>query len=549
VGLAEGTGYLHRRYANHVPLSPLSFLQRAADVHPERLAVRYGVRSYDFAALRQRSRRLAGALQQLGVGRGDVVAMLAANTPEIFEAHFGVPLAGGILNTINTRLDADTIAYILDHGGARVFLTDTHLAREVRPALRQLGRRDLVVVDITDDQATGDEERLGDRTYDQLLEDAPLAEWRLPDDEWDALSLNYTSGTSGRPKGVLYHHRGCYLMALGTVAGWGLPHGARYLYTVPLFHCNGWTHAWALSIVGGTATLIRQVGAPAMFEAIARDGITHMGGAPVVLAMLADAPEEERRPLPVPVHFLTAGAPPPAAVLERVERLGIEVLQVYGLTETTGHVVHCAWEDAWDDLGDGERAALKARQGVPMPITEEVSVLDLATGEPVPADGETPGEVVIRGNTVMQGYLHDPDATEAAFAGGVFHSGDVAVRHPDGRIELRDRLKDVIISGGENVSSVEVENVLYRHPAVAVAAVVARPDERWGEVPCAFVELRPGATATEAELIAFCRERLAGFKTPKAVVFGEVPRTSTGKIPKFELRQRLGAGVGDARSG
>jgi fatty-acyl-CoA synthase len=539
VGLAEGTGYLHRRYANHVPLSPLSFLARAADVHPERLAVRYGTRSYDFAAVHQRSRSLAGALRRLGVGRGDVVAMLAANTPEIFEAHFGVPLAGGILNTINTRLDADTIAYILDHGRARVFLTDTHLAREVRPALRRLGRSDLVVVDITDDQATGDEERLGDRTYDELLTEAPPAEWRLPEDEWDALSLNYTSGTSGRPKGVLYHHRGCYLMALGTVAGWGLPHGARYLYTVPLFHCNGWTHAWALAIVGGSATLIRQVTAPAMFEAIARDGITHMGGAPVVLAMLADAPEEERRPLPGPVHFLTAGAPPPAAVLERVERLGIEVLQVYGLTETTGHVVHCAWEEAWDALPDAERAALKARQGVRMPITEEVAVLDLETGQPVPADGATPGEVVIRGNTVMQGYLHDPDATEAAFAGGVFHSGDVAVLHPDGRIELRDRLKDVIISGGENVSSVEVENVLYRHPAVAVAAVVARPDERWGEVPCAFVELRPGASADEAELIAFCRERLAGFKTPKAIVFGEVPRTSTGKIPKYELRRRL----------
>jgi fatty-acyl-CoA synthase len=548
VGLAEGSPYLHRRYANHVPLSPLSFLERAADVHPDRLAVRYGTRSYDYAALHERSRRLAGALQRLGVRRGDVVAMLAANTPEILEAHFGVPLAGGILNTINTRLDADTIAYILAHGGARVFLTDTHLAAEVRTALRQLGRGDLVVVDITDDQAAGEEARLGDRSYDELLADAPLADWRLPDDEWDALSLNYTSGTSGRPKGVLYHHRGCYLMALGTIAGWGLPHGARYLYTVPLFHCNGWTHAWALAIVGGTATLIRQVSAPAVFEAIARDGITHMGGAPVVLAMLADAPEEVRRPLPGPVHFLTAGAPPPAAVLERVEKLGFDVLQVYGLTETTGHVVHCAFEDAWDALPDAERAALKARQGVRMPITEQLSVVDVETGQEVPADGETTGEVVIRGNTVMQGYLHDEAATEAAFAGGVFHSGDVAVRHPDGRIELRDRLKDVIISGGENVSSVEVENVLYRHPAVAVAAVVAQPDERWGEVPCAFVELRPGAAADEAEIIAFCRERLAGFKTPKTVVFGEVPRTSTGKIPKFELRQRLLAAGADARS-
>ncbi len=539
VDLTGDKPFLHRRVANHVPLSPLSFLDRAADVHPDRLAVQYGAREYSYAALHGRSRRLAGALQQLGVERGDVVAMVAANTPEIYEAHFGVPLAGAILNTINTRLDADTIAYILDHGRARVLLTDTHLASEVGAALRQLGRRDVAVVDITDDQVPGDGERLGDRTYDELLADAPLADWRLPGDEWDALSLNYTSGTSGRPKGVLYHHRGAYLMALGTVAAWGLPHRARYLYTVPLFHCNGWTHAWALAITGGSAFLIRQVTAAGMFEAIAEHGVTHMGGAPIVLGMLADAPAEERRPLPGIVHVLTAGAPPPAAVLERVERLGFEVMQVYGLTETTGHVVHCAWEEAWNDLPDAERADMKARQGVRMPITEEVSVVDVATGERVPADGATPGEIVIRGNTVMQGYLRDPDATEAAFAGGVFHSGDLAVVHSDGRIEIRDRLKDVIISGGENVSSVEVEGVLYRHPAVAAAAVVARPDPRWGEVPCAFVELRPGASATEEELIAFCRERLAGFKTPKAVVFGEIPKTSTGKIQKFELRQRV----------
>ncbi len=505
--------------------------------------MRYGERAYSYSALHERSRRLAGALQQLGVGRGDVVAMMAANTPEIYEAHYGVPLAGALLNTINTRLDAGTIAYILDHGGARVLLTDTHLAPEVGAALRELGRTDVTVVDITDDQAPGDGERLGDRTYDELLADAPLADWRLPDDEWDALSLNYTSGTSGRPKGVVYHHRGAYLMAFGTVAGWGLPQRARYLYTVPLFHCNGWTHAWALTITGGTAFLIRQVTARAMFDAIADHDITHMGGAPTVLGMLADAPEEERRPLPGTVHVMTAGAPPPAAVLERVQRLGFDVLQVYGLTETTGHVVHCAWEEEWNALPDAERADLKARQGVRMPITEWVGVVDVETGEPVPADGTTTGEIVIRGNTVMQGYLHDEAATEAAFAGGVLHSGDIAVVHPDGRIQVRDRLKDVIISGGENVSSVEVEGVLHRHPAVAAAAVVAKPDPRWGEVPCAFVELRPGAAATEAELIAFCRERLAGFKTPKAVVFGEIPKTATGKIQKFELRERVRAAV------
>jgi fatty-acyl-CoA synthase len=539
--VTEPPSFLHRRSANHVPLSPLSFLARAADVHPDRLAVQYGARAYSYSALHDRSRRLAGALQRLGVQRGDVVAMMAANTPEIYEAHFGVPLAGAVLNTINTRLDADTIAYILDHGGARVLLTDTHLAPEVGAALRQLGRTDLTVVDIADDQATGDAETLGDRTYEELLAEATPADWRLPDDEWDAISLNYTSGTSGRPKGVLYHHRGAYLMALGTVAGWGLPHRARYLYTVPLFHCNGWTHAWALTITGGTAFLIRQVNARAMFDAIAEYGITHMGGAPTVLGMLADASADERRPLPGTVHVMTAGAPPPAAVLERVERLGFEVLQVYGLTETTGHVVHCAFQEEWSGLPDAERAELKARQGVRMPITESVGVVDVETGEQVPADGQTTGEIVIRGNTVMQGYLHDEDATEKAFAGGVFHSGDLAVVHPDGRIQVRDRLKDVIISGGENVSSVEVEGVLYRHPAVAAAAVVAKPDERWGEVPCAFVELRPGAAATEAELIAFCRERLAGFKTPKAVVFGEIPKTSTGKIQKFELRERVRA--------
>jgi fatty-acyl-CoA synthase len=538
---AADAPFLRRRPANHVALSPLSFLARARDVHPERLAVRYGARSFTYDALHDRSRRLAGALRALGVGRGDVVAMMAANTPEIYEAHFGVPLAGAVLNTINTRLDADTVAYILDHGGARVLLTDTQFAPAVGAALRQLGRHDVAVVDIADDQAPGDGQRLGDRTYDELLADATPSDWRLPDDEWDALSLNYTSGTSGRPKGVVYHHRGAYLMALGTVAGWGLPHRSRYLYTVPLFHCNGWTHAWALAITGGSAFLIRQVTARAMFDAIVEHGVTHMGGAPIVLGMLADAPESERRPLPGVVHVMTAGAPPPAAVLERVERLGFEVMQVYGLTETTGHVVHCAWEEAWNELPDAERAELKARQGVRMPITEEVGVIDLETGAQVPADGTTPGEIVIRGNTVMKGYLHDPDATEAAFAGEVFHSGDLAVVHPDGRIEVRDRLKDVIISGGENVSSVEVEGVLYRHPAVAAAAVVARPDPRWGEVPCAFVELRAGGAATEAELIAFCRERLAGFKTPKSVIFGEIPKTSTGKIQKFELRERVRA--------
>lgn len=533
---------LERNPANFVSLSPLSFLARAADVFPDRPAVIYGARRYDWQAVRARAARLASALAMQGVGRGDVVAVIAANTPELFEAHFGVPLCGGILNTVNTRLDADTIAYILDHGGARVLLTDTEFAGPVRAALASMTGPRPLVVDIVDPLARGGQtaqDRLGEMTYEDFIAAGdPAYPWRLPEDEWQSLSLNYTSGTSGRPKGVLYHHRGAYLMSLGTVVGWGLPPHPTYLYTVPMFHCNGWGHAWTLALVAGTAVLCRYVGAKAIFAAIAEHRITHLGGAPVVLGMLVNAPEEERRSFDHAVKVMTAGAPPPSAVLAKMAELGFEVMQVYGLTETFGHVVHCAWQPQWDALPFAEQAEMKARQGVRFPITESLELRDPETGAIPPADGQAMGEIVIRGNTVMKGYHKDAAATARAFSNGFFHSGDIAVRHPNGYVEIKDRLKDVIISGGENVSSIEIESRLFKHAAVALAAVVAKPDPKWGEVPCAFVELKPGADATEAELIAFCREALAGFKTPKRVIFGELPKTSTGKIQKFLLREQ-----------
>ncbi len=531
--------------ANHVALSPLSFLSRAAEVYPGRVAVIYGTRRLSWLAVRNRSARLASALQRSGVGTGDVVAMLAANTPELFEAHFGVPLAGAVLNTINTRLDPDTIAYILDHGPAKIVITDSEFAPTMREALKRMSGPKPRVIDIVDPAARSGqapEDRLGDMTYDDFLETgSDDFAWSLPTDEWQSLSLNYTSGTSGRPKGVVYHHRGAYLMSLGTVVGWALPPHPRYLYTVPMFHCNGWGHAWTLALVAGTAVMQRYVVAKDIFAAVAEHRITHLGGAPVVLGLLVNAPEADRRSFDHPVKVMTAGAPPPSAVLAKMAELGFEVMQVYGLTETFGHVVHCAWHEEWDDLPFAEQAEIKARQGVRFPITEDVRLVDPATGAEIPSDGKSMGEIVIRGNTVMKGYHRDPAATEKAFAGGHFHSGDLAVRHKDGYVEIKDRLKDVIISGGENISSIEIESRLYKHPAVALAAVVAKPDPKLGEVPCAFVELKAGEAGDEAALIAFCRESLAGFKTPKKIVFGELPKTSTGKIQKFLLREQAKA--------
>ena len=523
--------------ANFVPLSPLSFLRRTADLYGERTAIIHGQRRYTWSETHARCRRLASALQRRGIGLGDTVSVMATNTPEMVEAHFGIPMAGAVLNTINVRLDAETIAYILEHGESRLLITDTAFAPVVKHALQLLGR-DLPVIDIADSEAPAGE-RLGSIDYEALLAEGDADfHWQSPADEWQALALNYTSGTSGRPKGVVYHHRGSYLMSLGTVAAWHLPQHPVYLYTVPMFHCNGWGHAWTMTLMAGTIVCCRQVSAKAVFEAIAEHRVTHFGGAPVVLGMLINAPAAERREFTHPVKVMTAGAPPPAAVLEKTEALGFEVMQVYGLTETYGHVTQCLWREEWQDLPFAERAAIKSWQGVTLPMNEEVTLADLETGGPVPRDGETPGEILIRGNTMMKGYYRDAPATAKAFEGGWFRTGDVAVWREHGYLQIRDRLKDVIISGGENISSIEIEDVLYKHPAVLAAAVVAQPDERWGETPCAFVELKPGVEADAAGIIAFCRERLAGFKTPKRVEFGELPKTATGKIQKFELRKR-----------
>jgi len=526
--------------ANYAPLSPLSFLRRASGVFPSHPAVIYGDRRYTWRDVYDRACRLANALRHLGINEGDTVSMLAANTPELFEAHFGVPMAGAVLNTINVRLDAATIAHILGHSRCKLLIADTQFSPALKAALAVTEGID--VIDIVDDRAIlkpGEGERLGKMTYDELLglgtKEIPPPQ---PKDEWDAIALNYTSGTSGMPKGVLYHHRGAYLMSLGTVAAWNLPQHARYLYTVPMFHCNGWCHAWALAIVAGTAVCIRHVAPKAIFEAVAEHRISHFGGAPIVLSMLVNAADEERRTFDWPIRVMTAGAPPPAAILEKCQALGFDIMHVYGLTETFGHVVQCAWQDSWEALDFPDQAAMKARQGVAFPTIEDVQVARPGTSDPVSPNGEEMGEVLIRGNTVMKGYFRDGAATEEAFQGGWFHSGDLAVRHPDGYIEIKDRLKDIVISGGENISSVEVETVLYRHPAVALAAVVARPDDKWGEIPCAFIELKQGTQPTEADIIAFCRLHLAGFKVPKCVVFTGLPKTATGKIQKHILRQR-----------
>jgi fatty-acyl-CoA synthase len=528
---------LPKNGANYVPLSPLSFLSRTADLFPDRLAVIYGQRRYSWRETQARIRRLASALAGRGIGKGDTVAIMAANTPELFEAHFGIPMAGAVLNTINTRLEADTVGYILDHGDAKAVIVDTALSAVVAEALKSLDR-EILVIDIIDAQGPGGA-RLGTLDYEALLaEGDPDKDLPGPADEWQALALNYTSGTSGRPKGVVYHHRGAYLMSMGTVVAWELPRHPVYLYTVPMFHCNGWGHAWTMTLLAGTIVCTRAVNAQVVFDAIRDHGVTHFGGAPIVLAMLCDVPPEEAPKLAHPVKVMTAGAPPPAAVLEKTRNLGFDVMQVYGLTETFGHVTQALWREEWDDLDFSQQADLQSRQGVAFPMTEAAGVIDRESGKLLPRDGESQGEIVIRGNTVMKGYYKGEEAMKEAFVDGWFRTGDAAVWHENGYIQIKDRLKDVIISGGENVSSVEVEGVLYRHPAVAAAAVVAKPDEKWGEVPCAFVELRAGAQTSEAELIEFCRERMAGFKRPKRVVFGELPKTATGKIQKFLLKER-----------
>jgi fatty-acyl-CoA synthase len=534
---------LGKNAANFVPLSPVGFLLRSAAVYPNRIAVIHGARRYTWREALERCRRLASALAMRDVRPGDTVALMAQNTPEAFEAHFGVAMAGAVLNALNIRLDADTIAFILRHGEAKVLITDTEFAPVIGRALAQLDPKPLVI-DIADTegpQGADGGERLGELDYEAFLAGGDPAFPELtPQDEWDAISLNYTSGTTGNPKGVVYHHRGAYLNALGNILVWGMPTHPVYLWTLPMFHCNGWCFPWTVTALAGTHVCLRRVEAGAIYEAIERDGVTHLCGAPVVMNMLLNA---RNRPLPRPVSMMTAGAAPPAAVIAGMEGLGFKITHVYGLTEVYGPAVVCAWHDEWDTLPENERARLKARQGVTYPVLDGLMIADPETLAPVPSDGMTMGEVFLRGNIVMKGYLKNPQATEEAFGGGWFHSGDLGVMHPDGYIEIKDRSKDIIISGGENISTIEVEDVLYRHPAVLEAAVVAKPDANWGETPCAFVTLKDGAVAAPAEIIAFCREHIAHFKAPRHVVFGPLPKTSTGKIQKFVLRERAKEGA------
>ena len=537
--MADESG-LQKDAANYVPLTPLSALRRAAGVFADEPAVVYGTHRKTYREYHDRCTRLASALAALGVRPGDVVATLLPNLPAQAESHFGVPACGAILNTINTRLEVDTVAYILDHGEAKVLLVDPQFLDLAEAAVDRMSGARPIIIEVADDQA-GFAASGRHRTYEDLLAATnPDFDWIMPDDEWESIALNYTSGTTGRPKGVVYHHRGAYLNAMGQVISWRMVLRPRYLTIVPLFHCNGWCHTWMMPMVGGTLVCCRDITAPAIYNAIADEGVTHFGGAPIVLNMLVNAPEADRRAFDHTVEVFTAGAPPAPATLAKIEPMGFNVTQVYGLTETYGPATECTWSEKWDPLKGNARAAIKARQGVAMPIFEHITVMD-DTMSQVPTDGQTQGEIMMRGNGVMKGYYKNPEATAEAFKGGYFHSGDLAVQHPDGYIQIADRAKDIIISGGENISSVEVEGVLMAHPDVLLAAVVAKPDEKWGEVPCAFVELKPDAAADEAGLIAFARKSLAGFKAPKKVVFQELPKTSTGKIQKFELRKIAGA--------
>ena len=531
---AEG---LDRNHANFAPLTPLSLLARTASIWPDRIAVIHGERHTTWRETDARSRRLASALERRGVRRGDTVAALLANTPEMIEAHFGVPMLGAVLNALNTRLDAEALAFMLDHGEAGVLLTDTEFAPVMKDALSMMKRRPLVI-DIVDALGPGGE-LLGATDYESLLaEGDPAYDWQPPADEWDAISLNYTSGTTGNPKGVVYHHRGAYLNAISNIVDWGMPRHSVYLWTLPLFHCNGWCFAWTMAANAGTSVCLRKVEAGAIFDAIRAHGVTHYCGAPIVHSLLINAPEAMKQGITQRVCGLVAAAAPPAAMIEGMERLGFDLTHVYGLTETYGPAAICAKHVEWAALDIGARTERNGRQGARYTMQEGMTVMDPDTMREVPADGETMGEIMFRGNITMKGYLKNPAATAEAFAGGWFHSGDLAVLQSDGYVKIKDRSKDVIISGGENISSLEVEDALYRHPAVVAAAVVAQPDAKWGETPCAFIELKPGATATEAEIIAHCRGLLARFKVPKKVVFDVLPKTSTGKIQKFLLRER-----------
>jgi fatty-acyl-CoA synthase len=531
---------LDKNAANYVALSPLSFLRRTAAVYPDRTAVVHGELTRSWGQTYQRCVRLASALKGRGIGLGDTVAVMAPNIPELLEAHFGVPMAGAVLNALNIRLDAESIAFILQHSESKVLITDSEFSAVVGKALELMPVKPLVI-DIDDPRGKGGS-LLGAVSYEQFLAEGDAQyEWAMPADEWQAISLNYTSGTTGNPKGVVYHHRGAYLNAIGNVLTWAMPHFPVYLWTLPMFHCNGWCFPWTITAMAGTHVCLRQVTAKGMYDAIAEYKVTHMCGAPIVMGMLVNAGPESKRAITRGVQVMTAGAAPPAAIIEKMQALGFEVTHVYGLTEVYGPVTVCAWQEEWNELPPAQQAVYKARQGVPYVTLEGVMVGNPYSVEPLPSDGQSMGEIFMRGNTVMRGYLKNERATREAFAGGWFHTGDLGVMHPDGYMEVKDRLKDIIISGGENISTIEVEGILYRHPGVLEAGVVARPDEKWGETVCAFITLKEGDTSTAEDIIAFCRENMAHYKVPRTVVFGPLPKTSTGTLQKYKLREGVKA--------